>query len=186
MRRSIAATNAVILVCVAGSLAIAVVGAHLLKIAPHSLVTGGVGNGPLPYLSISLLGAGAYLNWERLGALFVGRFPLWFAAYLLIEFVSAGFGACGVDFVHLSALCVLKMVFLAGSVLALAHSHVGLARVLRGNDLPADFITITCPCSRPSADWAWSGATVCGASASAARFCLPPCRGSWSSAGSSA
>jgi peptidoglycan/LPS O-acetylase OafA/YrhL len=135
VRRSIAATNAVILISAAGSLAIAVLSAHLLRTAPHSIVTGGVGNGPLPYFWIFLLGAGAYLNWERLRALFVGRFAPWFAAYLIIEWVSAGFGASGLDFVQISGLAVLKMGLLAGTVLAFAHSHVGLARVLRGNDL---------------------------------------------------
>ena len=45
------------------------------------------------------------------------------------------FGWGGVDFVQISALAVVKVVFLAGCVLALAHNYVGLARVLRGNDL---------------------------------------------------
>ena len=60
VRRSIAIINAVILIGMAVSLAMAVLSAHLLRTAPHSIVTGGVGNGPLPYFWIFLLGAGAY------------------------------------------------------------------------------------------------------------------------------
>jgi len=45
------------------------------------------------------------------------------------------FAAGGVDFVQISALAVVKVVFLAGCVLALAHSCFGLARVLRGIEL---------------------------------------------------
>ncbi|HXZ03099.1 MAG TPA: acyltransferase [Stellaceae bacterium] len=132
-RRAVA--NGLLLCMIAVSLALAVLSAHWLAVAPHSLATGALGNGPLPYFWMFLLGAGAYLNWDRLRSWFEGRLAAWFAVYFLVQALCVvGFDRPDVDFIHITALAVLKVVLLAGVVLAFAHSYKGLASILRGND----------------------------------------------------
>jgi peptidoglycan/LPS O-acetylase OafA/YrhL len=136
LREHRAGANGVILGAVALSLAAAVLSKHWLVTQPHAIATGALGNGPLPYVWMFLLGAGAYLNWDKLRSWFEGRVVLWLLAYLMVQAVcDFGFAARDVDYMHITPLSVVKIVLLAGSVLAFAHSHKGLARVLRGNDL---------------------------------------------------
>jgi peptidoglycan/LPS O-acetylase OafA/YrhL len=91
---------------------------------------------PLPYLWVLMLGAAAAAYWETLRPLFEGRLVAWLAAYLVVCGTGAYvFGIFAIEYRQPGLFAALRVVLLAGTVLAFAHTWPHLARVLRGNDL---------------------------------------------------
>lgn len=128
--------NALMALAAAGSLWASTIMAHALKVAPKEMGTALLAYGPLPYFWIFLLGAAVYLNWDRLRFLFEERFFAWLSAYLALAMISTfGFGGPLVDFTRVKVLVVIKTIALAGTALAFAYSHRGLASFLRGRDI---------------------------------------------------
>ena len=128
--------NAAIALGAAGSLWASTIMAHAVKVAPNATDTVLLAYGPLPYFWIFLLGAAVSLNWDRLRFLFEDQVFAWLCGYLLLAVICIyGFGGPMVDFTRVKPLVVIKMIALAGTVLAFAHSWRGLASVLRGADI---------------------------------------------------
>jgi peptidoglycan/LPS O-acetylase OafA/YrhL len=128
--------NTVIVLAAVGSIGASAFTAHALKATPNALSNYFLAYGPLPYLWVFLLGAGAYLNWDRLAFVFEDRFASWLSAYLVFAMIDVyGIGSPTVDLARATPLVALKAVLLAGTVLSFAHSCRRLAAPLRGVDL---------------------------------------------------
>lgn len=128
--------NTMLVTAAAGSIWASSIKAHLLKVDGSALSTYLLAYGPLPFLWVFLLGASAYLNWDRVRPWIVGRFGTWLSAYLLLTLIDIyGFGAPTVDLMKVTPLVVMKTILLAGTVLSFAYSFRRLSSVLKGIDL---------------------------------------------------
>ncbi|MET4493498.1 acyltransferase [Bradyrhizobium sp. LA7.1] len=84
---------------------------------------------PLPHLWILAIGALARLFWLEIRPAFEGKFPIWFAAYLVVHFVSGD--QSGPAYFHPGALATMLMLLLAGCVLSFAYTWPGFINLRR-------------------------------------------------------
>lgn len=125
-----------IALCFVASLWFAMEVGPLLRTAPSANTTGMIHSSPAPYFWLFLAGATVANYWPKLQVFFVGRGGWWLLAFVLLTtFYFLKTGKTVVDYRVPDLLVALRVLLLAGLVLAVAHTWPWLSSWMRGRDL---------------------------------------------------